>query len=44
MKELQVINKLDLPKFQKQLRTLESLHQDYFGIINFSKYFAKSKP
>ena len=44
MKELKVIHKWDLKTFQNQLRTLEVVHQDDFGIINFSKYSAKSRP
>ena len=43
MQELQVIHNWDLKTFQNQLRTLEVVHQDDFGIINFSKYSAKSR-
>ena len=41
IQEIQVIHDWDLKTFQKQLRTLEVVHQDDFGIINFSKYSAK---
>ena len=44
MQELQVINNWDLDTFQTKLRTLEVVHQEYFGVINLSKYSAKSKP
>ena len=43
MHELQVINKWDLKTFQIQLRALEVVHQEYFGIINFIKYSAKPR-
>ena len=44
MQELQVINNWDLKTFQTKLRTLEVVHQDNFGFINFRKHSAKSKP
>ena len=37
MQELQVLKNWDLKTSQNQLRTLEVLHQDDFGVINFSK-------
>ena len=43
MQELQVINKWDLKTFQIKLRTLEVVHQDDFGVINFRKYSAKNR-
>ena len=43
MQELQVINKWDLKTFHVKLRTLEVVHQDDFGVINFSKYSAKNR-
>ena len=43
MQELQLIQNWDLKTFQHQLRTLEVVHQDDFGVINFSKYSTKSK-
>ena len=43
IQELQVIKNWDLKTFQNQLRTLEVVHQDDFGVINFSKYSAKDR-
>ena len=43
MQELQVIKNWDLKTFQNQLRNLEVVHQDDFGVINFSKYSAKDR-
>ena len=43
MQELKVIRNWDLKTFQNQLRTLEVLHQDDFGVINFRKYSAKDR-
>ena len=43
MQELQVINQWDLTTFQTKLRTLEVVHHDNFGVINFSKYSAKNR-
>ena len=41
MQEFQVFQNWDLKTFQHQLRNLEVLHQDYFGVINLRKYFTK---
>ena len=43
MQELKVFQNWDLKTFQHQLRNLEVLHQDDFGVINFKKYSTKSK-
>ena len=43
MQDTQVINDWDIKKFQHQLRRLEILHQEDFGVINFSKYSTKNK-
>ena len=34
---------MDLTTFQTKLRKLEVVHQDDFGVINFSKYSAKNR-
>ena len=43
MQELQVISQWNLTTFQTKLRTLEVVHHDDFGVINFSKYSAKNR-